>query len=126
MLLDCITLGCDILKKHLDNQSTIYLVVDPDADGYTSSALFYNYITEVLNYPPENIIYHIPEGKEHGLSTIMDWFPDNGDNKIIILPDSSSNDYEEHKILKERGYNIIILDHHEAPYYSEDAITINN
>lgn len=126
MLLDYIALGCDILKKHLDNQNTIYLVVDPDADGYTSSALFYNYITEVLNYPSENINYHIPEGKEHGLSTIMDWFPDNGDNKIIILPDSSSNDYEEHKILKERGYDIIILDHHEAPHYSEDAITINN
>ena len=126
MLLDYIALGYRILKEHLDNQSTIYLVVDPDADGYTSSALFYNYITEVLNYSPENINYHIPEGKEHGLSTIMNWFPDNGENKIIILPDSSSNDYEEHKILKERGYDIIILDHHEAPHYSADAITINN
>lgn len=45
---------------------------------------------------------------------------------LIIMPDSSSNDYEEHKILKELGYNIIVLDHHEADHYSEDAIVVNN
>lgn len=126
MLLDNIEEGCICLKKHIDNQNEIYLVVDPDADGYTSSALFYNYLTEVLDYSLNKIIYHIPEGKEHGLSTIMEWFPDNGANRLVVLPDSSSNDYDEHKELKERGYDIIILDHHEAPRYSEDAITINN
>lgn len=126
MLLDNIEKGCSCLKKHIDNQNEIYLVVDPDADGYTSSALFYNYLVEVLDYSSDKIIYHIPEGKEHGLSTIMDWFPDNGADRLIILPDSSSNDYDEHKELKERGYDIIILDHHEAPHYSENAITINN
>lgn len=126
MLLDNIEKGCNCLKKHIDNQNEIYLVVDPDADGYTSSALFYNYLVEVLDYSSDKIIYHIPEGKEHGLSTIMDWFPDNGADRLIILPDSSSNDYDEHKELKERGYDIIILDHHEAPHYSENAITINN
>ena len=126
MLLDNIEKGCNCLKKHIDNQNEIYLIVDPDADGYTSSALFYNYLTEVLDYSPDKIIYHIPEGKEHGLSTIMEWFSDNGTDKLIILPDSSSNDYDEHKELKERGYDIIILDHHEAPHYSENAITINN
>lgn len=126
MLLDNIEKGCNCLKKHIDNQNEIYLIIDPDADGYTSSALFYNYLTEVLDYSPDKIIYHIPEGKEHGLSTIMEWFSDNGTDKLIILPDSSSNDYNEHKELKERGYDIIILDHHEAPHYSENAITINN
>lgn len=126
MLLDNIEKGCSCLKKHIDNQNEIYLVVDPDADGYTSSALFYNYLVEVLDYSSDKIIYHIPEGKEHGLSTIIDWFPDNGADRLIILPDSSSNDYDEHKELKERGYDIIILDHHEAPHYSENAITINN
>lgn len=38
-------------------------------DGYTSSALFYNYCNEYLKsiYPNITISYHIPEGKEHGL-----------------------------------------------------------
>jgi single-stranded-DNA-specific exonuclease len=48
------------------------------------------------------------------------------DTKLVILPDSSSNDYEYHKELKNRGVNIIVLDHHEADHISEDAIIINN
>lgn len=52
----------------------------------------------------------------------------NGENicDLIILPDSSSNDYEYHKILKERGYDILVLDHHDAEKYSEDAVVVNN
>ncbi len=52
----------------------------------------------------------------------------NGPNicDLIIMPDSSSNDYEYHSILKARGYDIIVLDHHEAEKYSEDAIIVNN
>lgn len=45
---------------------------------------------------------------------------------LIVLPDSSSNDYEEHKILKEMGYDILVLDHHQAEGYSEHAVVINN
>ena len=37
-----------------------------------------------------------------------------------------SNDYEKHKELKEKGIDIIVLDHHEAPKISEDAIIVNN
>lgn len=37
-----------------------------------------------------------------------------------------SNNYSCHKTLKNLGYDILILDHHNAPYYSEDAIVINN
>lgn len=42
------------------------------------------------------------------------------------MPDSSSNDYEEHKTLKEMGYDILVLDHHEADHYSENAVVVNN
>lgn len=37
-----------------------------------------------------------------------------------------SNDYEQHKRLKELGIDVLILDHHEAPHYSEFAVTVNN
>ena len=73
-----------------------------------------------------NIIYHVPEGKEHGLSTIMDWFEQATNKALIVCLDSSSNDYEQHKELKNRGYDILVIDHHEAEHYSEDAIVINN
>lgn len=125
-LFDNIEDGYRLLMSHLKNHSKFYLVVDPDADGYTSSALFYNYIKQVFSTYEPNIIYHIPEGKAHGLDTIMDWFPDIGDNSLIVLPDSSSNDYEYHKELRTRGYDLLVLDHHLTSEYSQDAVVINN
>lgn len=124
--LDNMEEGYQLLKKHINNNSTIYLCIDPDVDGYTSAALFYNYM---MNEVTGNftIKYHIPDGKEHGLSTIMNLFV-NGEKScdLIVLPDSASNDYEQHKILRDMGYDILVLDHHEAEKYSEDAIIINN
>ena len=65
------------------------------------------------------------EGKSHGLSDVMDYIF-HKDFELIILPDSSSNDYEYHQQLKLAGMKTIILDHHEADHISEDAIVINN
>ena len=123
-LLDNIMAGAECLEKHIKNKSRIYLVVDSDIDGFTSSAILYNYLME--NFEDINIEYHIPDGKEHGLDTIMPLLEHEQKYDLIILPDSSSNDYECHKKLNEIGYEILILDHHEAEKYSENAIVINN
>ena len=126
-LLDNIQEAYQLLLTHCAVGDTIYVCVDPDVDGYTSAALFYNYMNDVVSKDfTFTLKYHIPEGKEHGLSTIMNWFPESGNGNLIILPDSSSNDYEQHKELKERGYDILVLDHHEAERYSEDAVVVNN
>lgn len=129
ILLDNVEEGYKLLKKHVDADSTIYLCIDPDVDGYTSSALFYNYLMNNIRSSTRNftIKYHVPDGKEHGLSTITDLFPaDKKSCDLIVLPDSASNDYAEHELLKERGYDILILDHHEASGYSKNAVVINN
>lgn len=119
----------NLFLKHIKNDSHIRIYVDCDVDGFTSSAVLINYINEFIlpHYPKVKISYHIPEGKEHGLETVMDELI-NGENicDLIIMPDSSSNDYEYHSILKARGYDIIVLDHHDAEKYSEDAIVVNN
>ena len=103
-----------MLMRHIENGSKIYLCVDSDVDGFTSSALIYNYLMD--NFPDYNftIEYHIPEGKEHGLRTLMPELSREKQYDLIILPDSSSNDYEEHEILSNMGYDILVLDHHEA------------
>lgn len=62
------------------------------------------------------------EGKNHGIHA--DTVPN--DVKLVICPDSSSNNYEDHKILRERGCDVLVLDHHIAQYESPDAIIINN
>ena len=126
-LLDNIEKGADLLEKHIKKGSKIYLIVDSDIDGFTSSAVLYNYITEYYRdkYDYE-IEYHIPDGKEHGLDTLMKSLENEKLYDLIICPDSSSNDYEAHEKLASMGYEILVQDHHEASHYSEHAVVINN
>ena len=125
--LDNIQEGYELLKKHIHNGSKMFICVDSDVDGFTSAALVYCFLMNTYGVKYQiSIDYHVPEGKEHGLRTLMDMFTKEKICDLIILPDSSSNDYEEHKILKDMGYDILVLDHHEADHYSENAIVINN
>lgn len=128
MSLDHMEEGFALFKKHLEEGNRIRFYVDCDVDGFTSSAIFINYFNDFLKdkYPNVTISYHIPEGKEHGLRSVMDELTNGKICDLIILPDSSSNDYEEHKQLKELGYDILVLDHHDADRYSEYAVVINN
>lgn len=117
-------MGVEILNKHLHKRDSIVIVVDPDADGYTSSALLVNYIREVTdNKYPFIFLFH--EGKEHGLSDLISQI-DLQNNGLIICADSASNDYEEHEQLARMGMDILVLDHHEADKISEHACIINN
>ena len=122
-LLDNINQGAKLLIQHLALKDKIFIQVDPDVDGYTSAATLINYINMIApGHAQQNIVYRIQNGKEHGL--IVDTIPD--DVKLVIAPDSSSNDYEQHKILKEKGIDVLVIDHHEAEKVSEYACVINN
>lgn len=121
--------GFQLLCKHLSAGGRIYLPVDPDVDGFTSGSLVYLYLTEVIKPYTGwkfTIDYHIPEGKEHGLEVIMPFLNEKKKYDLIILPDSSSNDYTYHQLLSEMGYDMLVLDHHEAEQYSPYAVVINN
>jgi single-stranded-DNA-specific exonuclease len=69
-----------------------------------------------------NVSYRLHEGKQHGI--IYDTVPE--DVKLVIAPDSSSNDYLQHQWLHERGCDVLVIDHHEAEKYSKYAVVINN
>ena len=102
------------------------VIVDSDCDGYTASALLINYLYDLFPAWVQNkLSWFIHSGKQHGLSDVMEQGIDE-DIKLVIVPDAGSNDYEEHKELKERGVEVIVLDHHEAEKISENAIIINN
>lgn len=122
--LDNIEDACYLLKKHIDNNSKIGIIVDVDVDGTTSAATLWNFIKRIKPELQLEAIIH--EKKLHGLTD--DLYEDvyhNGYN-LIVTPDSGSNDYDKHKKLKDLGIDVLILDHHEAPYYSENATTVNN
>lgn len=62
-------------------------------------------------------------GKGHGLTPDISINPK---TKLIILPDGGSNDVEEHKKWKNKGVDIVVIDHHQITNISNDAIIINN
>ena len=114
------------LVKAIQNNKNTLVLVDCDCDGYTAAAILINYLYDLFpSFVENHLKYYLHEDKTHGLSDCMNYIEDNN-FELIIIPDAASNDYEYHKKLKEEGREIIILDHHEAPYVSEDAIVINN
>lgn len=114
--------GVKMLINHINKQSKTVMIVDPDCDGFTSSAILTNYLYHLFPTYTTSIIHLMHPGKQHGI--ILDELPD--DVKFIICADSASNDYEQHRILKEKGIDILIIDHHEANSISEYACVINN
>ena len=119
-LLKNIEKAIDCLLTHIKAKSNIFVQVDSDADGYTSSAILINYLKSI--FPNINIKWELQEGKEHGI--ILDKVP--SETNLVIVPDSGSNQYEIHSALKKRGIDVIVLDHHECEKESEDAIVVNN
>ena len=111
-----------IINHCMCTSSKITILQDADADGLTSSAIIANYIHRICNKEPTILIH---EGKAHGLADIdLDKIIET--TSLLILPDSSSNDYEQHKYLHDNGVDIVIADHHHCEKYSEDAIVVNN
>ncbi|MED4817617.1 single-stranded-DNA-specific exonuclease RecJ [Bacillus atrophaeus] len=112
--------AADCLIKHLKYKNKVFVQVDSDVDGYTSSSIIINYIKKI--YPKADIQYRIHDGKEHGI--IIDTIPDDVD--LVIIPDAGSSQFEEHATLHERGVDVIVIDHHECEEESKYAIVVNN
>ena len=106
--LDNICEAVECLLKHLENDSEIHILVDPDTDGQTSASEMYRYLK--LIKPNVKLTYSIHTTKQHGLSYDIK-IPE--ETNLLIIPDAGSNDVNECKNLKEKGIDIIILDHHE-------------
>lgn len=122
-MLSNITEGVRMLIKHIAANNRIWLIVDSDADGFTSSAILLNYLNCLFPaFVRNNISYRLHEDKQHGILTSE--VPDGV--KLVIAPDSSSNEYEIHQQLAEKGIDVLVLDHHEAEKVSEYACVINN
>ena len=111
------------------NQETIAVIVDSDVDGFTSSAIFIQYLRKwntVVNIVP---ILH--KGKGHGLSDTYDDVI-NTHPSFVVIPDAGSNDFEYiEKMAQEFEPPIyfLILDHHIVEpdtHFSDYAVIVNN
>lgn len=115
--------GAKMLIKHISQNDKVFIQIDSDCDGYTSAAALINYLNRLFpGFVQNNISYRVHDGKAHGI--IYNTVPK--DAKLVIAPDSSSNDYEVHEQLAKDGIDVLVIDHHEADHVSEYACVINN
>ena len=63
--LDNVQEAYEILMSTLSSDKTIALIVDCDVDGFTSSAVIYQYLKDIK--PDVDIKFFLHEHKEHGL-----------------------------------------------------------
>lgn len=112
-----------MLARHIKNDDDIFIQVDADCDGFTSAAIFLNWMYGYFPYyTTHHITYRIHNDKIHGI--ITDTIPNN--TKLVIIPDAGSNQLEEHKILHDKGIDVLVIDHHLVDTVSPYACIINN
>lgn len=122
-LIEHVDEGAQMLLKHIENGDKIFIQPDADVDGFTSAAILINYLYKIYpDFVKNNIFYEVHNNKEHGID--LDFI--NDDIKLVIAPDSSSNEFDIHKILYDKGIDVLVIDHHNAEGYSPWACVINN
>jgi single-stranded-DNA-specific exonuclease len=124
--LDNMDKGVELVKKIVDNSGSVLLIVDADNDGFTSSAIIYQYLKHLNQNIKIKPLLH--EGKEHGISDhISEIIKNDKSYDLVICPDAGSNDFEYHEELKEVDIPCLIIDHHQLDTdVSSNTILINN
>ena len=131
--LENIDAAAECYLHHLRRGSSILFVVDPDMDGYSSSAILWLYTKNI--FPEANLEFTIHEHKQHGIDDKIDWIEDECRWDLIMCPDSASYHIEEQLRLGQLGMDFIALDHHAQEYdvngnpivpITPTAIVVNN
>lgn len=112
------------IKIAIEQNIHIKIVIDSDVDGVVSASSLYHYMKNKLDY--KNISFVMHTGKQHGLSNDILNQIDVNEPCMILIPDASTNDKLECNMLKELGFEIIILDHHLKEVENPSALIVNN
>ena len=126
LLFDNIEKACDVILDGVKNKKRFALVVDTDADGFTSSSVIYKYLKRLDHEVDITPYFH--EKKVHGLNDLYKQIGET-DCDIVLCPDSASSDIQEAEYLYNLNKQVVVLDHHEVDeeiYNTTKAIVVNN
>ena len=126
-LFEDINEGVKMLVKHIQALDKTGILVDCDADGFTSAALLTNYFESVFPYWSNvSLLHFFHSDKQHGLSDSIDSIL-KSEVKFMIVPDAGGGDVNHVTKLKEHGIDVLVLDHHDSPRDSYGpGVVINN
>lgn len=104
--------ACERINQALDNGEKITVFGDYDADGVTSTALLYSY----LSSQGANVDYYIPDraGEGYGMNCeAIELLAQRG-TRLIITVDNGISAIEEVDYAKTLGIDTVVTDHHKV------------
>lgn len=119
--------GAKLLYKHIYKNNRVGVLIDVDADGYTSAALLINYLNKLFpSWVNNKLIYYFHSDKQHGLSDCVDEVI-KSEVQLVVVPDAGGGDKEYTDKLLEHGIETLIIDHHHTTLEAcGRAVVINN
>lgn len=113
----------DRLNGALDDEESVLVFGDRDADGITSTVLLVEAFTEL----GLKVSWKVPQGDEaYGLTlAAVEEFAEAGGG-LIVTVDCGISNFKEVARANDLGVDVLILDHHVAPGELPDALAIVN
>ncbi|MGL4367601.1 MAG: single-stranded-DNA-specific exonuclease RecJ [Brevinemataceae bacterium] len=111
------------IRQAIENNESILIFGDKDADGVTATAIMHRIISKFNG----KIDFRVPEGDEHyGISNTAIDDAKKRDISLIITVDCGISAVEETEYAKSLGIDLIITDHHEPPEILPNAFVLIN
>lgn len=123
-LLNDMHAAVDKILSSIDHGKKIMIFGDYDVDGVTSTSMLYHFISSIGG----DAGYYIPDRLEEGYGvskTAIEKIAAQG-AKLIITVDCGITAFEEAKLARELGMEIIITDHHECLDELPDSYAVIN
>lgn len=111
------------IKHAIENNETICIIGDYDADGVTSTYTMFRGLKQL----GANVIYKLPHRihNGYGLKRPLVDFANENDSKLIITVDNGIAAIDAIEYAKELGIEVIVTDHHEPGEILPDCLIIN-
>ena len=124
----------ELMRTAVEAKVPLTVVVDADADGFTSAAIFLNYMYDLYSYNSSKaevipkLKYILHTEKQHGLADTVKEILKDDETKFIVIPDAGTNDVNEMQQLVDAGKYVLCMDHHESEnwIHNDNCIIINN
>ena len=109
-LLKDMDLGIERLSRAIDKNERILLYGDYDVDGVTSVSLLYTFLKRFT----DNLDFYIPDRYKEGYGLTLEGvdFAKQNNVKLLIAMDCGTTAARQITVAKEKGIDVIVLDHH--------------
>jgi single-stranded-DNA-specific exonuclease len=114
--------ACERILEAVKNGESITVFGDYDADGVTSTALLYSY----LSSRGANVDYYVPDraGEGYGMNCeAIDRLAERG-TRLIVTVDNGISAIEEIEYAKALGIDTVVTDHHKVGEVLPDAVAV--